>query len=536
VFVGISGADWRKHLALMKRVVEILHAAGVKVCGPSWYTGDYSEEAWLGWRAEDWAGVDLIAVQAYWADRGFTPWNAMRPFVMWSEADGRALVIVECFRDQTRDGEHGTMRPHDGPGDYGWQAQGLSEKQALGELSAYEAAVGATGVPCVGLLPFVCGPTDDWRSKGYSLDPIVPALAATSAPRTEPYARVVARPEPEQNGGDVTDARKLMLGAMWRQGSDLLAKDQTAEGLLADLKAGGFVLAISDVAQGTTIQGTFSKTGVDFPTVDAVVEFAKRLHAGGVRFWPMFNVLGADPEAEANLHAQVVNLIALAVGEQVPAVCDFERYPGFFDPSRPEVNGSAYFARMKALLNAGNELWACIDPREPGRDYAASVLSACDRLLLQTYDKDFQQSIDAVYAKFLDPDLWGGKPYYPMVQGDDATLTIRHGLELVAGNFPLMVVWGFGSLVGTPDPNDVDDLSTFSARSAPYDALWAEGPAPAPAPTPMPFDRGQRWEVIAGLAREFRERGGTHADLITANGLDNAYQASKVMAGADPAA
>src|SRR5579859_324474 len=123
----------------------------------------------------------------------------------------------------------------------------------------------------------------------------------------------------------------LVVGAMWRQGSDLTVEQQTVAGLVASLQSGGFTVAIADVYQGTQPQGAFSQTAVDFPDVSAVVALATALAGAGIRFWPMVNPFGDDPVGEATLHAAAAHVVATAIGEPVPLVVDFEYwYAGFF--------------------------------------------------------------------------------------------------------------------------------------------------------------------------------------------------------------
>lgn len=192
VFVGVPGSAWREHLLFLQKIAPVLHEAGVGVCGPSWYTGDFEREAWEGFRAGGWAGLDLIAFQAYWSTAGFTRWNALRHRQFWQPGDPK-VVITECFRDQVRDGPNGTLLPREGPGDFGYRAQGLTDEQALAELDAYDAELQQDD-EVIGATPFTTGPTDDWRNKGFDLDPIAARLALRSDPPAA--APVIRPPEP----------------------------------------------------------------------------------------------------------------------------------------------------------------------------------------------------------------------------------------------------------------------------------------------------------------------------------------------------
>lgn len=195
VFNEVPGSMWRRYARLLVRVVAILHAAGVKVAGPCWATGDYEAEAWEGFRALSWCGLDLIAVHAYWSTAGFTVWNALRWRLFWKPGDP-PLVVTECGRDRVRDGnpnvDEGWLPRKDGDA-FGYVAQGVSEDAFLAELEAYDAEIGKDA-HVWGATPFTCGPTDDWKAKGFDVDPLARRLADRSTPRTSPPVVVVQPP------------------------------------------------------------------------------------------------------------------------------------------------------------------------------------------------------------------------------------------------------------------------------------------------------------------------------------------------------
>jgi hypothetical protein len=85
-------------VAFHQRIVPILHAAGVKVCGPCWSTGAYGQADWDAFRGANWCGLDAIALHAYWANKGFTIWNALRYRQFWKPGDP-PIIISECGRD-----------------------------------------------------------------------------------------------------------------------------------------------------------------------------------------------------------------------------------------------------------------------------------------------------------------------------------------------------------------------------------------------------------------------------------------------------
>lgn len=179
------------YVALCKEAIPLLKAAGLKVCGPSWATGDFEQEDWdafvnLGW--------DAIALHAYWSSNGFSKWNALRWQQYWKP--GQPLVLItECGRDRVRDG---TLSVNDGyipvsGTNFGFKAQGITDEDFLKELEAYDlklkadpAVMGATG--------FTTSPTDDWKAKGFDLDSLAKAALAKSV-------ITVLRGQSKPNGG-----------------------------------------------------------------------------------------------------------------------------------------------------------------------------------------------------------------------------------------------------------------------------------------------------------------------------------------------
>lgn len=144
----------------LKEAVAVGHAAGVKVAVGSWGTGDYTDSDWQAARA---SGADAVAVHCYWADRGFTIWNALRYRQFWRSGDPPVL-ITECGRDRVRDGDGGTW-----VGKGGWHADGISAEQYIAELAAYDRLI--TADPFVlGACVFTAGATPDWAN--YDTDAI----------------------------------------------------------------------------------------------------------------------------------------------------------------------------------------------------------------------------------------------------------------------------------------------------------------------------------------------------------------------------
>lgn len=392
-------------------------------------------------------------------------------------------------------------------GSYGFRAYGLSPGTYAREyLTPLRDAVQADP-DVAGVAVFGVAMNDDWST--YDLGDSVDARPVFAADRP------LWRP-PTPTETPMPDNRPTLV-AMWRQGDDLTPDEQGPAGLIAALAAGGFTAAVADVYQGTVLQGRFSRTAVDVPAVDAAVALARTLRAAGLRFWPMVNPFGQDPELEASLHAAVANAIAGATGEPCPLFVDLEAlYPGFFGvsidgvryfpPEELSARIRRYFAALQPAMGI-NPVVVVPDPRQIGREYGVGDLPAHAPLWLQTYDKDFQLPWREVFARHVpgaadlaphvvpDPDAasgYGGRPASAMVQGDDPTLTMGAIADWCAGRQSHLCVWGFGSLVGTPDATDVDDFSTFAAAAGPYRPVGGVGVAPGQPPTGATWPNGRR--------------------------------------------
>jgi len=165
------------YIAFLKAIVPILHARGLKVCGPSWATGDYDKVDWNAFRAANWCGLDAIALHAYWADRGPTIYNGLRWRTYYNAIlDGHRLVVItECGRDTIRDGDNGTYI-----GRGGWKADGLSADTYAAELNAY----GAQLLPHELATPFISGAEPNWNN--YDLDELSASLHTGGPPVTPP--------------------------------------------------------------------------------------------------------------------------------------------------------------------------------------------------------------------------------------------------------------------------------------------------------------------------------------------------------------
>lgn len=170
-----------EYIAFLSAIVPMLHGAGLKVAGPSWATGDYDQEDWDAWRAAGWCGLDAIALHAYWADKGFTPYNALRYRGFWRTGDP-PILITECGRDIVRDGDGGTLI-----GKGGWRADGLSLDQYANEILRYAAELDRDA-HVLGATVFTCGPFEMWTN--YEADSLAGVLPPSPPSSTDPILPV----------------------------------------------------------------------------------------------------------------------------------------------------------------------------------------------------------------------------------------------------------------------------------------------------------------------------------------------------------
>jgi GH25 family lysozyme M1 (1,4-beta-N-acetylmuramidase) len=157
--------------------VKRINSYGIGVVGPVWGTGAFNEDDFAFMRANKWFGVRYLGMQAYWADAGFTPYNALRWVAYWKPGDPK-IIITECGRDKVRDGDGGTII-----GNGGWQRDGLSAEQFRAECVSFDANNSFRGSPVAGALLFTAGPSHDDRNpdvdwRPYSVDEITPIVSA----------------------------------------------------------------------------------------------------------------------------------------------------------------------------------------------------------------------------------------------------------------------------------------------------------------------------------------------------------------------
>jgi hypothetical protein len=200
----VPPSDTTCYVSFAQKIVPILHDAGVLVAGPSWATGDYELEDWQAWRKAGWAGLDAIAVHAYWNSAGFTQWNALRWRQFYDEnLDQRKPVFVtECGRAQVRDGAGGTWLGHNG-----WRADGIAADAYRAECVAYAKQLHSHEYATF----FTAGPTETWQT--FTLDDLASDLAAqlVGGPAVNP-------PSHPTNGGNVPqDELTRYYSDLWKR-------------------------------------------------------------------------------------------------------------------------------------------------------------------------------------------------------------------------------------------------------------------------------------------------------------------------------
>jgi len=114
-----------QYVVWTRQFVDEAHAHGYKVAGFSWSTGNPGPADWAYCRSQGWAGVDAIAMHAYWGNQGFTVYNALRFSQLWQPGDP-PVIVSECGRDAVEGGAAG------------WMASGLTAQQYISELESYD--------------------------------------------------------------------------------------------------------------------------------------------------------------------------------------------------------------------------------------------------------------------------------------------------------------------------------------------------------------------------------------------------------------
>lgn len=178
---------------LIAQAVPVLHAAGVKVCGPSWGTGAYWASDWDDLRMRRWCGLDAIALHAYWSPQvGPTIWNAYRWRQFWEPGDP-SVLITEVGHDIVRDGPNDTYI-----GQGGWKKNGVDGAAYVRELSNYATEI-ARDAYVLGATVFTAGASDDWQdyqTDGLDVSPLYSAVVpAPPVPTPNPGGNTMSEQE-----------------------------------------------------------------------------------------------------------------------------------------------------------------------------------------------------------------------------------------------------------------------------------------------------------------------------------------------------
>jgi hypothetical protein len=363
-----------RYADLLAEVVPILHASGVKVAGPCWSTGDYEAEDWQEMRARGWAGLDYIALHAYWGNAHglpdhevFTPWNALRYRSCWQPGDP-PILITECGRDTVRDGPNGTY-----VGKKGWRNDGLADEDYLVELERYERYLQEDA--CVlGATVFSSGPTDDWRafdvddiSDRFDVSRTPPVVQASSQspshvneePRMATLGRGLWVWYVDKCGGPegiVATAKRTGCSWVTIKGGDgpskwsQLTPDLIAriKALMPELKVWGWTYNYGGAVPGTPHDGTW--------TVDDEIAVAKAVVASGVDGYV------ADVEAEWAQLIQAPAQTGERFAQALRLACDEAEIPFAYAPlpvianftRLPYVQFNAVCDYVMPQLYAGN--------------------------------------------------------------------------------------------------------------------------------------------------------------------------------------
>jgi len=208
------GSGLERRVQLHEEAVPILHANGIRVAGFSFSTGNPG----AGWPGDtpDWeylqshgyAGVDAIALHAYWGNQRFTEGHALRHRRAHAITGGNhpPFLITECGRDAVEGGSPG------------WRLSGISGEQYVSELLAYDTELGHDPY-VIGATVFTTGGFEHgWGN--FDVDELVPAIIGTGPPPTRyscsngvcyanangPYAslaecQAACQPGPQPTGG-----------------------------------------------------------------------------------------------------------------------------------------------------------------------------------------------------------------------------------------------------------------------------------------------------------------------------------------------
>lgn len=178
--------------------VKVLHAAGYKVAGFCFSSGNPTTMAhWDYIKGRGFCGVDLVAIHEYWANAGFSTWNALRYRRVHEYLQGQhpPFIVTECGRDAIA-GEGGEGRP-------GWRLQSIGARQYAAELVAYSTELERDSY-IIGATAYTVGPWADFAA--FDLEGIAPLMPAASQAIVIPDV-----PIPPQGGGTMPEQFSFKL-------------------------------------------------------------------------------------------------------------------------------------------------------------------------------------------------------------------------------------------------------------------------------------------------------------------------------------
>jgi hypothetical protein len=145
------GAGLEEVVRLHKEAAVVLHAAGFKVLGYGFSTGNPERADWLYLQQHNYGDVDAIGLNEYWGNQGFTIWNALRHRMVhaWLE-DHPPFIITECGIDAVEGAAAG------------WKKSGLTGQEYLAELDEYANLLDEDDY-VLGAAIFIAGPLPDWH-------------------------------------------------------------------------------------------------------------------------------------------------------------------------------------------------------------------------------------------------------------------------------------------------------------------------------------------------------------------------------------
>ncbi len=161
------GQGLERYVTLHEEAVPILHAAGLKVIGFCFSTGNPEAADYQYIQSRGFGGVDALGIHEYWGNQGFTQWHALRHrnAHAWMGGNHPPFFITECGRDRVEGGNGG------------WVIDNITAEQYVAELLQYDDLLAQDGY-VLGATVFAGGPTGDWVN--FNTDGLEQALIRVS--------------------------------------------------------------------------------------------------------------------------------------------------------------------------------------------------------------------------------------------------------------------------------------------------------------------------------------------------------------------